>query len=388
MPYRILIALDSFKGSLSSLQACQALESGLHTAFINAHIPLECILLPISDGGEGLLDAIQPQGISSNASTYQDCFVEVTSPYGKRIKARYLLREQKAILEMAQSTGLTLTPAHERRAKYATSYGLGEMIAHAYAQGAREIILGVGGSASNDAGAGCIQALGVRFYNAKNELLDFAMSGGRLNEIARIENHYRLDNLNLHILCDVNNPLLGAQGATFVYGQQKGVQKGDLEFLESQIQHFADLFEHTLGGSWRSMQGSGAAGGVVFSLRALCNAQIQSGAHAVLELTRAKEHIAQADLVITGEGCLDSQSAFGKAPIALARLAHSLGKPCIGVAGTLGKGYTQLHKENVLAMFSLINAPMSLESAMSHGSKLLQNLGREIGGLLTLSAKV
>ncbi|WP_158657009.1 glycerate kinase [Helicobacter aurati] len=384
-PYNIVIALDSFKGSLDSLQACKALHKGLQHAFIKQNTPLHCTILPISDGGDGLLTALISAFYSQNRDnphTLQE--VLVTGPYGEKIQAQYLLHNDEAILEMAQSTGLTLTPPHKRRAIHASSYGLGEMMLDAYTKGAKKIILGVGGSATNDGGAGCLQALGIEFYDNQGRILAQSISPKDFNSIKKISGVIKPNDLQIEILCDVENTLLGSNGATYIYGTQKGILQGDLEFLESQLTYFADVIEAHTGKKLRHIPKSGAAGGIVFGLSSFCSTTIQNGAKRVLELIRADEIIQNADLVITGEGCLDKQSSFGKAPIGIAQKAFELGTNVIGVAGTLGKGYLELHKHHLQAMFSIVNAPMSLQEAMENGEELLKNFGQQLGGILLL----
>lgn len=375
---KILVMLDSFKDCLSSLEASKILAQGLEEVSC-----IKCEILPISDGGEGFIEAIQ-----YNNTQWQTHTLSLLSPYSQEISAKYLIDGKNAILEMAQSSGLTLTPSHQRRTLYATSYGLGEMIIQAIENGARKIIIGIGGSATNDCGIGCLQALGVKFYDSWDTLLPMRASAIDLSKIVRFE----LTDAFLQILktcefivpCDVRNPLLGSNGATYVYGRQKGIQGNDLEILESGMQHFSAVVEEYFQQSFCHIAGSGAAGGMGFSLQAFLNAKLQSGIETLLDSVNATEKMQGVDLVITGEGRLDNQSIFGKAPIGIAKLAHSLNKPIIAVCGSLGEGYETLHSHHIQAMFSLLNKPMSLEDSMSNAPSLLRALGRELGGILSL----
>lgn len=375
---KILVAIDSLKDCLSSIEASEALAQGLEEISF-----IKCEILAISDGGEGFIESIQ----HSN-SLYKPHTLSLLSPYGEPICANYLIYANEAVLEMAQSSGLTLTPLHKRRTLYATSYGLGEMILNAIECGARNITLSIGGSATNDCGIGCLQALGVRFYDCNDDVIPLRASGIDLSKVMRFDFNDTFYNIlntcSFTVLCDVKNPLLGRNGATYVYGKQKGIQGDDLEVLEYGMQHFSNIVERHFQESFCQIAGSGAAGGIGFSLQAFLKARLQSGIEVVLDSINAREKIQNVDLVITGEGRLDSQSAFGKAPIGIAKLAHSLNKPTIAVCGSLGDGYKQLHKHHIQAMFSLVDKPMSLEESMSNAYNLLKGLGRQLGGILSL----
>ncbi|STQ86689.1 glycerate kinase [Helicobacter muridarum] len=385
-PYRILIALDSFKGSMTSIQACLALQRGLQDSFDRVNYPLVSTIMPISDGGDGLLEALLMQGFVNDIESYTLQDVSVFGPYGQKVKAKYLLRENEAILEMAQSTGLTLTPIENRRTFYASSYGLGEMILDAYTKGARKIILGVGGSATNDGGAGCLQALGIKFHDKNGAVIKDHISPKDLHNIYSISGSIDLCDLEIEIICDVENSLLGKNGATYVYGKQKGILDGDLEILESNLSYFADIVEAHTGKILRTINKSGAGGGVVFGLSSFCCVRILNGAYRILDLIKADEKIRNVDIVITGEGCLDRQSSFGKAPIGIASRAFALGKHTIGVAGLLGEGYLDLREYHIDCMFSIINAPMPLQEAIQRGEELLYEFGVQLGFMLVLQA--
>lgn len=375
---RILIALDSFKGSIGSLDACNALARGL------SRHDIHCEILPISDGGEGMLEAIIHSTPSYNKQT-----LNIQSPYNDTINATYLYNSHEAIIEMAQSSGLALSPPEQRKTINATSYGLGEVIADAYQKGAKKMILGLGGSATNDGGIGCLQALGVCFFDQKGNAIPQRASGIHLKDIAYFQmgdmaNHLR-NECEIIIACDVRNPLLGENGATYVYGKQKGATQQELDMLEHGMQHFSTVVHHYFGQSFASLEGSGAAGGMGFGLVSFLNARIQSGITTLLDLTQAKTKIAKSDLVITGEGRLDLQSRFGKAPMGVAALAHELNKPTIAICGSLGDGYEKLHDVHIQAMFSIIPHPMPLEDAMKDAHNLLYQFGRELAGVLRLN---
>lgn len=390
----ILLALDSFKGSISAQEAQEALERGL-TSRNDKCFQIHCSHLPISDGGEGFLHTIHTATIhtatkcaaESPATQWNLATTQAHSPYGRQVLAHYLYRADSAILEMAQSSGLTLTPMQERRTLLASSYGFGEVMREAYAQGARHFILGIGGSASTDGGVGFLQALGVRFYDKAGRLIEERASGIHLQEIAYIEDSALLQELracDIAIASDVSNPLLGEQGASYVYATQKGVEAGDIERLEAGMRHYAALaLAHTRTDLAES-RGDGAAGGMGFALRVFLGAKMQSGIETFLTLTSARELVEQSDLIITGEGRIDSQSAFGKAISGVAQLAREAGKPIIAVAGALGEGYEELHARHISAMFALTNAPMSVERAMADAASLLEQLGRQLAGVLRI----
>ncbi len=361
---------------MSALQASIALQQGLELASTQFDI----MIAPMSDGGEGLLDCMQ-----NSQKMWKSGYVSVVDSYGHTIQGRYLYHHKTAIIEMAQVCGLALIPEEKRKVLYASTFGFGELFKEVLQRGMDTIYIGIGGSATNDGGIGFLQALGVRFFDAKGALIPAQASGVHLREIASLETHSMLKthNCNIITLCDVKNPLLGKNGATFVYGKQKGADTNDLEILEKGMQNFSSHTEKHFGKKMAHLEGMGAAGGMGFALHAFLQAQIHSGISSVIHLIRLEEVIQKVDLVIVGEGMLDYQSSFGKAPVGVATLAGTFNKPVIGIAGSLGEGYEKLHT-HIQAMFSLIPAPMNVEEAMKNAQQLMIHLGREIGGLLAL----
>jgi glycerate kinase len=381
-PLKVLLAPDSFKGSLSASQAAHYMAAGITDAVPEA----VCLKIPVADGGEGTLEVVM------NATAGKEIEASVQDPLGRRITARYgLLPDSKALIEMAQASGLKWLKEDERNPLLTNTYGTGQLIRHALSQGCRHLLLTLGGSATNDGGAGMLQALGVRFIDASGKA--FSPNGGNLGQLDRLDLQgldKRLDQITWILACDVDNPLLGERGATQVYAPQKGALPQVLPILEANLTHFADKLGRELGISGIDQHpGTGSAGGTAFALMALFKAPVMSGIEMVLETIRIKEQIQafQPDLVITGEGQLDSQTASGKAPLGIARLARQLGIPVIGLAGSLGTGYKQLSELGFEGFMPLVPGPIPLEKALSEAGPLLREAAYRLMQLIELKDK-
>jgi len=353
---KLVIAPDSFKESLSASAVAEAIATGWARVFPDA----ELLCCPMADGGEGTVDAV----LAVVAGERRECTVQ--GPLGAAVQAHWgWLPGQQAMIEMASASGLHLVPAAERDVRLASSYGTGELIRAALDAGARRIVLGLGGSATNDAGAGLLQALGVRFLGIDgNEL---APGGAALQQLQHIDLtglDTRLAQVEVMVAADVDNPLCGPKGASAVFGPQKGANPVQVAQLDSALGHFADVMAATLGDDVRYQPGVGAAGGLGFAAKAVLKAQFRPGVELVAELCGLAEMLQGADLVITGEGRLDGQSLHGKTPVGVARLARSAGVPVIALAGSLGEGYQRLYAEGIGAAFSLAPGPLTLEQAM------------------------
>ncbi len=365
---KIVIALDSFKGSCSAQLACESVAEGLKRVVSD----LDITLLPVSDGGEGLLDAIEKSPLLTQVESHQ---FNCQGPYGQQISAKLLmLPDQTAIIETAECCGLELTPIAQRNAEKATSFGLGQAVKVALDLGSQQIIIGLGGSATNDGGAGFAQALGAEFFDHQQQLITHPIAGRDLSTISHIDLKKldpRLAQVTFFASCDVENPLLGEQGATYVYGRQKGADDASLQRLESGMVHFSSLMHQLTGKNYADAAGAGAAGGLGAGLKWFVGAQLQPGIELVLKLLDAQSYIQQADLVIVGEGRLDSQTVQGKAPVGVAELALHYGVDAIALCGSFTADSKVLYHHGIKAMWSLCNGPMSLDTAMTEGAALL-----------------
>jgi len=365
---KIVIAPDSFKGSASARQVSEAIERGLRRVMGEELTVLRC---PIADGGEGTLDALV-RGQDRVAVT-------VAGPRFAPVTAEYGCVGDTAVIEMASAAGLTLIPELERCAGKTTTYGVGELIAHALNSGHRRIMLTVGGSATNDGGCGMLSALGAVYRNASGEA--FIPTGEDLSEIESLELSGVLPALRaceITIATDVKNPLLGENGATMVYGAQKGATREELEKLELGMARYASLVERMAGAPVASVAGCGAGGGVSLPLLAFADARIQSGIETVLEVNGFREQLRGADLVITGEGRLDRQSLFGKAISGVTGVAREMGIPVIcmvGCVGELPRDLTDMGIQRVLTVASLAK---SAEDSIQNAEVYLEELARRL----------
>ncbi|MCD8744000.1 glycerate kinase [Clostridioides difficile] len=351
---KILISIDSLKGSLSSIEAGNAIKKGILKVKEDAQVKI----LPLADGGEGTVDALV-QGMNGKKET-----IEVTGPIAKKVDATYglLKNTSTAIIEIAQASGLTLVPTELRNPLYTTTYGVGEIIKEAINKGYRNFIVGIGGSATNDAGIGMLQALGFEFYDENNKLV--GLGGKVLNEIRhiKIENRLKeLDECKFKIACDVNNPLFGKNGAAYIYGSQKGATSEIIEELDNGLRNFSKVVKSYLSKDVANVEG---AGGLGFAFLAFLNSKLESGIKIILEEIKLEEELKDADFVITGEGRLDNQTAMGKAPIGVAKLAKKYGVKVIGLAGATTEDAVKCNEEGIDAYFSIVNRAMTIEEAM------------------------
>ncbi|MBY2013554.1 glycerate kinase [Clostridioides difficile] len=354
---KILISINSLKGSLSSIEAGNAIKKGILKVKEDAQVKI----LPLADGGEGTVDALV-QGMNGKKET-----IEVTGPIAKKVDATYglLKNTSTAIIEIAQASGLTLVPTELRNPLYTTTYGVGEIIKEAINKGYRNFIVGIGGSATNDAGIGMLQALGFEFYDKNNKLV--GLGGKVLNEIRhiKIENRLKeLDECKFKIACDVNNPLFGKNGAAYIYGSQKGATSEIIEELDNGLRNFSKVVKNYLSKDVANVEGAGAAGGLGFAFLAFLDSKLESGIKIILEEIKLEEELKDADFVITGEGRLDNQTAMGKAPIGVAKLAKKYGVKVIGLAGATTEDAVKCNEEGIDAYFSIVNRAMTIEEAM------------------------
>ncbi len=356
---KIVLAPDSFKGCLSAVEVCTALHAGISAADPR----IEVVQIPIADGGEGTVDAL----VHATGGHFVAATVE--GPLGERVAAPFgiLGDGQTAVIEMAAAAGLPLLSKQQRDPTRTSTYGTGQLITAALDAGCRSLIIGIGGSATTDGGAGMAQALGVRMIDDEQREIPRA-SGGRLQDIAAIDvsaTDERLSDCAVRVACDVDNPLLGPRGAARVYAPQKGATPAQVEQLEAGLAHYAELLARDVGKSVADVPGAGAAGGLGAGLLAFCDARLESGIQIVLEVVNLAEQAQGADLIITGEGKLDAQTPFGKAPTGPLCVGQELGIPVIAVGGSVAADAGQLIQHGFAALFSCIPEPMNLTEAMN-----------------------
>ena len=355
---KIVIAMDSFKGSLSSIEAGNAVCSGILRVYPEAKINV----LPLADGGEGTVEALT-LGLGGELQS-----IEVTGPIaGQKVAARYgILRDKKtAIIEMAAAAGLTLLPPEKRNPLYTTTYGVGEILRDAIHKGCRHFIIGIGGSATNDGGLGMLQALGWQMLDSSGEAVSHNALG--LERLAVIDDSTVLPELKectFRIACDVTNPLLGAEGCSAVFGPQKGAPPNKIPLMDKWLQHYAELAKEKYPQANPQAPGAGAAGGLGFAFLTFTQAALESGIDIVMRETRLEEQIAAADMVITGEGRLDGQTIMGKAPIGAARIAKKYGKPVIAFSGCIAPEARLCNDHGIDAYFPILRQVTTLSQAL------------------------
>lgn len=374
----IVIAIDSFKGSISSIEAGNTVKEA-----ILAHYPQEQIqVFPLADGGEGTVDALT-QGLGGSIVP-----VKVTGPLGEPVESRYgyIPTLGAAVIEMADASGLTLVPIEKRNPLYTTTFGLGELILAAIDNGCRHFIIGIGGSATNDAGLGMLTALGYKFYQEDGSPCD--VYGKNLQDVARIDTtscHPLLKECKFDIACDVTNPLCGPQGCSAIYGPQKGATPEIIKRMDKDIATFADLAEKSTGITGDKLPGAGAAGGLGFAFHTFLQGTLTPGIELVLKSIKIQQALATADILITGEGRMDMQTAMGKAPIGVAQLAKKCHGSCLtlGLCGCATHDADAVNEHGIDAYFPILHAPMSMEEAMeAHTTK--QNLTQTIQQIMNL----
>ena len=362
----IVVAPDSFKESLSA----KAVASNIATAIAKIMPEANILQIPISDGGEGLLEAlITPLKGKLIA-------VKVKDPLLRNIQAHYgiLGDGTTAVVEMATASGLELLKASERNPLITSSYGTGELIKDALDKGCTKIIIGLGGSATNDGGIGMIKALGGKFINDKGASID--EGGGALVALSQID----ITELDKRVLkceiigaCDVSNPLTGSQGASLVFGGQKGGSIAELELLDKNLLHYASVIKSDLGKDVKEVEGTGAAGGLGGALLAFFDAKLMRGIDLIMDTLQLETHIKNADLVITGEGKIDRQTLYGKTITGVAKVGQKHGVPVIAIAGVIGTDIDEIYKLGVTSIFSIVNGPMTLQECLVNADYLIQS---------------
>ena len=374
---KIVIAPDSFKECLSSQGVADAIEAGLRKHWPEAQF----IKVPVADGGEGTLQAL----VASTKGTF--CTATVTDPLGHKIQASYgILGDGKtAVIEMAEASGLELVPMKHRNPLLTTSYGTGELILAALNKGVERIIVAIGGSAVNDGGAGMMMALGVRFLDEfGNPLTRGADALAKLATIDLTAMDKRLQNTNFMVACDVNNPLTEPKGASAVFGPQKGATPAMVNILDRTLTNYAQVLKKDLNVDIEKIPGAGAAGGMGAALLAFMDAKLKPGIDLILDTVQLSRHLDGATLVITGEGRIDSQTAHGKTPIGVARLAKLYDLPVIALSGSIGKGAADTYQQGIDAIFPVVHGAVPLSEALDHGFENLVRTAENIARLCNL----
>ncbi|MED2867890.1 glycerate kinase [Bacillus thuringiensis] len=377
---KVVIASDSYKESLKAIEVCEAIERGFRAIFPNA----KYVKIPIGDGGEGTVESLV------DATGGRIISISVTGPLRESVQAFYGMSKDKktAFIEMAAASGLQHVPVEKRNPLITTTKGTGELILHALNQGAEYIILGLGGSATNDGGAGMLAALGVRFINDKGEVID--PSGGTLHSIVAIDFSQmdpRLKGIKIEAACDVDNPLVGMQGASFVFGRQKGANVEMMKELDENLKHYANILKRYVSSDVSGIPGAGAAGGMGAAVSSVLKGDLRRGIEIVLDYTNFDEHIEGATLIITGEGRIDEQTAYGKAPVGVAGRAKRLSVPVIAIGGSVSSDYPAVYEKGIDAVFSITTRPMTLEEAYKVAEENIEMTTKNIAAVWKIASE-
>jgi glycerate kinase len=361
---KVVLAPQGFKESLSGMEIAEAMAIGVKSVWPEA----ETVLIPVADGGDGTLQAL----VDSSRGEVRSA--EVEDAIGRTIESQWgaLGNGTTAVIEVASAVGLARLGQDERDVRNASTFGVGQLFIEALDAGFTDFIIGVGGSATNDGGAGMIQALGGKLTDAAGN--DIARGGIALLDLVNIdvsELDPRMANVNVVVACDVNNPLCGTRGASAIFGPQKGATDEDIQELDAALSNFAEIIAKNLHKDVAEIPGAGASGGLAAGLMGFFDARLRLGADIVLEALNIEKHLKDAELVIVGEGQFDRSTVFNKSPVAVAQRAKRNGIPVIGIAGSLGAGFREVHEHGIDAVFSLVNRPMTLKAAMGDTKRLV-----------------
>lgn len=375
----VLIASDSFKGSVSSKDIADLLEQGIHRVSPGCDVRK----FAIADGGEGTVEAVM------SALGGQLMSVDVLDPLGDNVTAHYgMIGDDTAVIEMAEASGITLIEQTSENAGRASTWGVGQVMLDAVEHGAKRIYIGLGGSATSDGGAGMAKALGVRFLDSKGEDIPCGLIGLKeLDSIDCSQMTHALDGIEIIAITDVTNPLTGPDGAVCVYGPQKGIPADAIAHMDGMMVRYARILKDTVGRDVDAVPGSGAAGGLGAALVAFCNAKIARGIDTVLDLIGLEDAMVGVDLVITGEGRMDAQSAFGKAPVGVARRAKHHGIPVVAVVGGRADDLGGVYDEGIDLVLSIATGPITLAESVEHADTLVPIAGENVVRTLLVGAK-
>lgn len=373
----IVLAPDSFKESMTAKEVCESMEAGIKK--INKDIT--CIHVPMADGGEGTMQSLVD-------ATYGKVYsLNVVGPLGDEIKAEYgiLGDGEIGILEMASASGIHLVPKEKRNPLITTSYGTGQLIKACLDKGVKKLLIGIGGSATNDGGAGVVQALGGKLLDKDGNELSFG--GGELKKLHKIDLtnfDKRLKDVKIEVACDVNNPLCGEKGASNVFGPQKGATPEMVDLLDDSLNHYASVIKEQIGKDVLNVPGAGAAGGLGAGLMAFLNGELKKGIDMVIEYSKLEEKVKDADMVWTGEGSIDFQTQYGKTPIGVAKIAKKYNKPVIALAGRVGDNIDVLYENGIDSIFGIIRELTDIDQALLNGKRNIQRTSEDIVRLINL----
>lgn len=374
---KFVLAPDSFKESMTAKEVCQAMERGIKK--INSKIT--CVHVPMADGGEGTMQSLID---ATNGKIYT---LKVVGPLGEEVEALYgiLGDNETGILEMASASGIQLVPLGKRNPLITTTYGTGQLIKACLDQGVKRLLIGIGGSATNDGGAGVIQALGGRLLDDSGE--DIGFGGGELGKLAQIDLtnfDKRLKDIVVEVACDVTNPLCGERGASNVFGPQKGATPEIIKILDSNLEHYADIIKNQFHKDVINIPGAGAAGGLGAGLMAFLNGSLKKGIEIVIEYAKLEDKIKDCDMVWTGEGSIDFQTQYGKTPLGVAEVAKKYNKPVVALAGRVGDGIDVLYEKGIDAIFGIMKEASAIEDALSKGKENVERTAENIVRLMNL----
>lgn len=370
---KIIIAPDSFKGSLNAARVADCIESGIKRVYEKQDVDI--VKVPMADGGEGTVESMV------SATGGEIICVRVNDPLFREIDACFGILGDKrtAVIEMAAASGLPLLKKEERNPLITSTYGTGELIKCALNRGCRSIVIGIGGSATNDGGAGMARALGVKLLNEQGR--EVGIGGGGLKELCTVDMSgldERIKESLIMVACDVENPLCGPLGASYVYGPQKGADETMARILDENLTHYGKVLEKVIGKPIAHFPGAGAAGGLGAGMLAFLNAKLEKGVDIVLRVVDLEKKLEGADLVITGEGMIDYQTGYGKTPYGVAQLAKKYNIPIIAIAGGIGKNAQELYNKGFDSIFSIVDKPMSLDEAIENSEELIKSASERI----------
>lgn len=373
----IVLAPDSFKESMTAKEVCEAMERGIKK--VNSNIT--CIHVPMADGGEGTMQSLVD---ATKGKVYS---LKVDGPLGDQVEAQYgiLGDGEIGILEMASASGIHLVSPEQRNPLLTTTYGTGQLIKACLDHGVKKLLIGIGGSATNDGGAGVIQALGGRLLDKQGT--ELAFGGGELGKLSTIDlSNFdsRLKDVIVEVACDVSNPLCGESGASNVYGPQKGATREMISILDDNLRHYADIIKKQLGKDVLDVPGAGAAGGLGAGLMAFLNGSLKKGIEMVIEYAGLEEKVKDADMVWTGEGSIDFQTQYGKTPLGVATVSKKHNKPVIALAGRVGEGIDVLYESGIDSIFGITKGATSIEEALAKGQENIEKTAENIIRLMNL----
>ena len=374
----IVLAPDSFKESMTAKEVCEAMERGIR----KANSQIRCIHVPMADGGEGTMQSLVD---ATGGRVYSK---EVVGPLGNNVVAEYgiLGNGEIGVIEMASASGIHLVDSEKRNPLITTTFGTGQLIKACLDKGVKKLLIGIGGSATNDGGAGFIQALGGRLLDENGD--DLSYGGGALAKLHTIDLSNldeRLKYVSVEVACDVNNPLCGKEGASYVFGPQKGATREMIEILDQNLSHYAEVIKEQLGKDVISKAGAGAAGGLGAGLMAFLDVKLKSGIEMVIEYSNLEEKVRDADMVWTGEGSIDFQTQYGKTPLGVAMIAKKYNKPVIALAGRVGNDIDILYDKGIDAIFGIMRGVTSIEGALVKGPENVEKTSENIIRLLNIS---